>query len=114
MMKLAVEKKESTLSNKAQAQMELEAYLNAGKSLKRWEYFMKCMTINEGSFKRGHVSINEMVRQMAKFDPEPYKLLGRMVKKYGIKDFTSASIHLFVHNREYLSQFFEIKTLPRS
>lgn len=114
MMRLTVQK-ERKVSSLAKAQNEIETYLNAGQSLQRWEYFMKAMTITPSSYRNGDLSYIDVASDLLRFDKDRNKVLLRIARKYGPRDFSHASVNIYNHNRDFISQYFELKQkLPRS
>ncbi|MDE1869374.1 MAG: hypothetical protein KGH71_00105 [Candidatus Micrarchaeota archaeon] len=101
-------RREDTVGNIAKTQSEIETYLNAGKSLQRWEYFMKCMTVTPSSF-----TPMEMASDMIRFDLDKNKVLFKLAIRHGLKNFTLASLNIYNQNRNFMSQYFVLKPLPR-
>ena len=114
MMKQSIQKAQDKISPTAKAQSELETYLNAGSSLKRWEYFMKAMTVTPSSFRNGDLSFIDVVSDMVRFDRDSSKVLFRLAMRHGLTTFTLASLNVYGQNKEFISEFFEIKGLQRS
>ncbi|HVA82700.1 MAG TPA: hypothetical protein VNF06_00880 [Candidatus Aquilonibacter sp.] len=109
--------KESKVSQIAMAKKEIEEYLNAGKSLKRWEYFIKCITRNPSpSSNYRNADLKDDLIKMARFQPGEYKVLQRILDKYGMNVFMFASVNVFTENRDYpyFKEAYGVKVLVRA
>lgn len=99
------------------AKKEIKDYLNAGEGLKRWEYFIKCVSrapCESSEYRTAY--LKDDLQKMVRFEPGRYKILGRILDKYGMKAFTLASVSLFMENREYpyFKEKYGIKVLIRA
>lgn len=101
----------------ALAKSEIKDHLNAGKSMRRWEYFIKCITrAPSDSPAYRNTDLKNDITKMARFEPGEYKVLQRILDKYGLKAFTLASISVFTESKDYpyFKETYGVKLLVRN
>jgi len=117
-MKVLFSDQESKVPTRTEmARKEINDYLNSGKSLRRWEHFIKCMTSRPSDDSRyRNMSLKENIEKMVLTQPGDYMVLERILEKYGMNAFKSASVNIFVNNKDYFyfKETYGMKILVRN